>query len=150
MAGTVLRGGVFWEDAFDFGEEDAAVEFVECWPKVKVKAGDGWIEAALTHAKEHPLDFSGLSKMRTDGYQRFIETCYWMQADRGETPLFIPLREWADSLKVSQGAIIRYRQWGQEDGFLTLVKRHARAERKADEFRFNMGTIGPLTQETGQ
>lgn len=61
---------MLWEDWFDVGREDAQVEILDSWDKVRLAAGEDVVNAAMDRAEQRPIAFDpGHITLHTDGYK---------------------------------------------------------------------------------
>jgi hypothetical protein len=126
-----------WSHYFELDREDAQVEFLACWEKIRFVPEWEPLDQAVEQAKKMRL----LPKNeRTDGYQQFISIAGWLQVTMGDRNIMLPCEKLGEYLKCTPMTISRYRQWAVEDGLLTITKAHrfkAGGSGEATEFRFD-------------
>jgi hypothetical protein len=143
------------EDAWRFylkiDGENAEVEFVGVWEKVRYRPGQGPLDNALELAQLHPLSIrEELVERRSAGYPKFVSLAGWLQVGMGVQPILLPVEKVGTILTVTPMTVSRYRQWAIEDYYLREVKAAAfegKGRRgKAAEFVFNVGLWDLLKQ----
>lgn len=126
-----------WDGYFELEKEDAQVEFMACWEKVRFVPGWEPLNQAIERAKKMQLV---PRNERTDGYQNFVSIAGWLQVTMGDRNIMLPCEKLGEHLGCTPMTISRYRQWAVQDGLLSLVKGHrfkAGGGGEATEFRFN-------------
>jgi hypothetical protein len=136
--------------------EDAKVEFLDVWNKIRFLPGYWPLMNACEQAKRTPLKLpEDKLARRTPGYALFISIAGWLQVSMGARPIMLPVREMADWLGVQPMTISRYRWWAVEDGFLEQVRPHefhgeGQRANKATEFVFDVFLFPALRQRAQQ
>jgi len=136
----ILKGrltGDPWSRHFYIDREDAQVEFLACWEKIRFVPGWDPLDQAVERSKKMQLI---PKNERTDGYQNFVSIAGWLQVTMGDRNIMLPCEKLGELLNCTQMTISRYRQWAMEDGLLTKMKEHrfkAGGGGDATEFRFD-------------
>ena len=135
----ILKGrltGDAWMRHFHLEREDAQVEFMGCWEKIRFVPGWDPLEQAVQRAKQMQLI---PPTERTDGYVRFVSIAGWLQVTMGNRNIMLPCEKLSEYLQCKPMTISRYRRWAIEDELLTQVKEHRfkpGGGGEATEFRF--------------
>lgn len=117
-----------WWDKFYFvSEEDAEVEFLWWWDRMRSLPNANPLEYALRLADAKPLGLrKAVTRERSKKYPRFISLCGYLQSTVGpRTPIALPVENIAELLDVRPMSVCRYRLWATEDEYLTKVKAHS-------------------------
>lgn len=113
---------VRWTSHFDVqSAEDAIVELLSIWSRIRYIPGVEPLEQALKRADEQPLD---PPSRQTPGYARFVSIAGWLQVTMGDGDILLPCEKLAHYLGCEPMTVSRYRRWALEDGLLVLVKPH--------------------------
>lgn len=127
--------------------EDARMEFLDLWDRIRFPRGSSPLQAAL--------DLAGIFRLRpnhcgTEGYVRFISLAGNLQRLRGSDTILLPCREVGELLEVSAHTISRYRRRAIQHGQLRQVHPHffSDSSRAATEFRFDLSRY-PSTWKRG-
>jgi hypothetical protein len=135
-----------WEHYFVLSKEDAQVEFMGCWEKVRFVPGWDPLDQAIEQAKKMqlipPTD-------RTVGYQNFVSIAGWLQVTMGNRNIMLPCEKMSEHLNCTPMTISRYRRWAVEDGLVQMVKEHrfkSAGGGEATEFRFDTSQYKCLAQ----
>jgi hypothetical protein len=121
--------------------EVAYNEFVLTWGKVLTTPDLDPLEDAWQKAKTYPITTKRHSSdIPTPRYNQFIALAGFLQLARGDRVILLPVREVGAKMGAHKKLVSGWRQWGEQDGYLTKVKDHVfRSAGKSDatEFRFN-------------
>jgi hypothetical protein len=128
--------GDVWEVLGLTESGDPRAEFISCWERVRVPAGQTlWETVALNFER---LLFVP-TVCRSPKYQQFVSLAGHLQLARGKGQhILLPVVLWARFLKVSPKMISTYRRWALEAGILRKVANFNRERRRADEFVFDL------------
>jgi hypothetical protein len=140
------KGECPWLRFLGIGRDDAAVEILDAWDKVRFQPpGCTPLQNALQMADERPLILRAevmAVRFASVRYPRFVALAGWLQVCVGDRPILLPVREVAKLFAVEPMTISRYRQWALKDGYLVEVQAHqwrgAKKGGKATEFRFQV------------
>jgi hypothetical protein len=143
-----------WERAFEPSRssmviesaEDARIEFLSNWEKVRFPAGCSPLDAAMEQAKARPLT---PPTEWTAGYGLFISLAGHLQAIQGDRPILLPCRKLGQKKYLGCAAITvsRYRDQAVRDGLLAVTREHSFIRGKvceATEFRFDVSRYPSL------
>jgi hypothetical protein len=136
IGGWFGRKGDAWNAYFEIEAEDAQVEFLSCWERVRFVPGWEPLEQAIEQAKKMQLI---PANKRTLGYQMFVSIAGWLQVTMGDRNIMLPCDKLSGYLKCKPMTISRYRTWAVEEGLLRIVKEHrfrSGGGGEATEFRF--------------
>jgi hypothetical protein len=138
------KQGDDWLHWLGVGREDAEVDFLACWDKIRFLPGLDPLECAVELAGRKPLALKPeIEARRSAGYPRFVSVAGWLQVAMRDRPIQLPVEALAQHLRCEPMTISRYRQWAIEDSYLQLVKAHEFRGKgrpgRATEFRFAVG-----------
>jgi hypothetical protein len=145
---TVVSQWVFpdkrrgWE-FFEVDAEDAEVEFINCWNRIRRPGRLPALSLALWRAKATPIRLSDAKGERSERYPNFVSFVYWLQKGEGDKNIYLPLRTIAKTLSVSGATVSRYIQWALEDGYLVKVAESV-GRTKAAEFKVAVTMTAPI------
>jgi hypothetical protein len=136
---------------FDVGREDAQVEFLDAWDKVRYLPGRSPLQNALLLAKEKPLSLcKEVAARRSPEYPRFISLAGWLQVCVGDQPILLPVEDVGELLGITSMTVSRYRRMAVEDGLLKEIRPYEFCGKKkggrATEFRFDVSLV-PILEE---
>jgi hypothetical protein len=143
-----------WTVWLGLGREDAHVEIIAVWDKVRYLAGHSPLESALEQARRQPLRPSDDEIERSsERYPLFVSLAGWLQVGMGNRNILLPVAEVAGLLEVEPMTVSRYRKWAIEHGYLKEVlpyKKPAGKQGKATEFRFDVSLFQVLREAAQQ
>jgi hypothetical protein len=143
-----------WKFYLGVSREDAQVEFLDAWDKVRYLAGLNPLNVAIERAKRVPLGLNqGKVRSFTAGYQDFVSIAGWLQTAMGNKPILLPVHQLAERLGVVAMTISRYRQWAIEDGYLRQTGKGqwvTTGRGRADEFRFDVSRFKLLMETSAE
>jgi hypothetical protein len=114
--------------------------FVFHFKKVRFAAGEGVLDRALRLAQQRPL-----RSTKRILYDRFVSMIGWLQNDCGPNNIWLPQKNVAEVLGVTQATVSNMIHNAMDDGYLTFVK-EAIPHRLAAEYRFNVDKF-PVLKE---
>jgi hypothetical protein len=143
-----------WEAWFGVAREDAQVEILDAWDKVRYLPGQTPLDNALRSARECPLVLRDEeTARRADGYPLFVSVAGWLQVAMGDRAIMLPVELLAKALGVKPMTVSRYRRWAVEDGYLHEVRPYEFRGKgkggKATEFRFAVPLFPILRERAG-
>jgi hypothetical protein len=110
--------------------EDAEVEFLDVWPKVRYLPGATPLCNAMAEAESAPLTLAPeVAARRSKDYPRFVSLAGYLQAIMGGRAIYLPSREvlaCGDYYSVTHMTVTRYVKWAVQDDYLRLVEKHTR------------------------
>lgn len=144
---VALRAAAAWEEFFGITAEDARVEFLDGWGKVRCVLGHGPLERAWATAQARPVEF-GPEQLSVDtpGYRLFLGFAGWLQVATGPAPIWLPVRRVGGLLGVQGMTVSRYRSAGIRDGFLREVERASFPSLRATRLVFSVDRVPVLKQ----
>jgi hypothetical protein len=112
-APTVARkAAVQWAHYFGVDAEDARVEFLSNWDRVRCLPGYAPLDYAIEQAEKRPIEFGGVGLAAdTDGYKRFLTIAGWLQVAAGNRNILLPCELVGARLNVTPMTVSRYREW---------------------------------------
>ena len=112
-----------WE-VTDYGE-DAQLQFLVEWDRVKYLPGQGPLDVAQSLASQKPLVPKRCKGGKFALYGSFISLCGWLQVLVGEgEPIYLPVRKTAKALNCTKDMISTFRSLAVKDGFLQINALH--------------------------
>lgn len=131
-----------WDTYLGVPRDDAQVETLDAWAKIRNVAGLSPLEQALALATEQPLELPWEYRQgRPDCYARFLSLAGWLQVSHGAQPILLPVEALGKVLGLQKMNVSRLRTLAVKDGFLREVKGHDRVRRRATEFVFDVSRI---------
>lgn len=104
-------------------------------------------------ALNHPVELrEEVTDRRSTRYKFFVSLCAYLQRGRGKNPIALPVERIGELLGVSPMTVSRYREWGEEDGYLTHTRAAVHGPGKkgrADEYIFDMDRFPHLRANNG-
>jgi hypothetical protein len=133
----------WWIAYIGIGEEDAQVEFLHWWDKIRCLPNGSSLEYALYLADLRPIMLQDdIVTKRSQKYPRFVNMCAHLQKGAGrQKNIFLPIEAIGELLGVTPMSVSRYREWAIKDDYLKLVttaKRNPKGPGRAAEYRFNL------------
>jgi len=122
------------------GEEDAEIQFVDTWHKVKYAEGESPLEHATRMAILEPLPFKREHLAATSTtYLRFLSLAAYLQVAAGEQPILLPCAKVGQALGVTKMTVSRMIHLAvRVDKLVILVADAERANHKAAQYRFDL------------
>ena len=136
---VVALGG--FEELLGIDEEEAFVEFVYDWDKVRYRMGGGPLDNAMELAELHPVRPPHGKKRGLVNYGRFVSIAVWLQYVMGDRIVMLPCEKLAEILGVCPMTITRYRSLAEKQGLLQIKREHSYGRRRATEFRINLDVL---------
>ena len=120
-----------WRCWLGVGREDAEVEFLATWEKIRYLPGATPLCNAIFEADRVPLPLDpAIASRRSRGYTRFVSLAGYLQAMMGARAIYLPSRGVAkvlssgDGNSVSHATVVQYVKWAVEDDYLRLLEAH--------------------------
>jgi hypothetical protein len=125
-----------WE-ILDLGDSgDPRGEFVSCWQRVRVPAGQSIWQVVVESAERFPFVPVFCPSQK---YQTFVSLAGHLQRVRApEQPILLPVVRFASMLGVQRQMISVYRRWALQAGILVQLESPSREQRRATKFRFRL------------
>jgi hypothetical protein len=103
--------------------EDARIEFLDTWPRVRFLPGYGIVDYALDWAQPEIVETDRTRRCPPlyKGYSQFLCFLIVLQEAVGEKPILLPVHKLAPRLKVSAMSISRWIRWACQDRVLKRV-----------------------------
>lgn len=134
-----------WAAYLGVSRDDAQVETLDAWAKIRNVAGLSPLERALALATEQPLELPWEYRQgRPDCYARFLAVAGWLQVSHGAQPILLPVEAIGKLLGLQKMNVSRLRALAVKDGFLREAKGHDRVRRQATEFVFDVSRVPVL------
>jgi hypothetical protein len=111
--------------------------------RVKMAKGQGPLDWAMSCAAQYPL--TDPEDLGFERYNRFLSIAGWLQVQRGNAPVYLPVEKLAKLLGVSARQVSTWRALAQRQGLLTETCPY-RFRQKATEFRFAVERFGVLRE----
>ena len=119
--------------------ETITVEF----GRVKMAKGQGPLDWAISCAAQYPL--TDPEDLGLERYNRFLSIAGWLQVQRGNAPVYLPVEKIAKLLGVSARQVSTGRTLAQRQGLLTETCPY-QLRKRATEFRFAVERFGVLRE----
>lgn len=118
---------------FDWGD-DAEAAFLRFWEEVRFPGNTDPLTEAAEWARRFPV---AVQRKRPKRFGEFVSIAAWLQLLVGDHGMILlPVELVADLLSVEPRTVGTYRNCAVEDGYLTVLRHHAHAARRATGFRF--------------
>jgi hypothetical protein len=139
---------------FSYGlrsNEDARVEFLDVWDKIRFVPGEPPLLLAFSKARRNPIILPKEFE-KTESYKDLLSTAYYLQKAVGDNRrILLPEEKLGELFDCSPMTISRYRDWAKEQGFLIEKTPHSfdRESRKgkATEFVFSFERLAQIQKE---
>jgi hypothetical protein len=130
-----LEKAVIGTEPFD----EAWIDFLHAWPKVKFPRGKEPMIAILERAKHSPPP-AVAQNYEGDGLRLLIAICRELQCASGNKPFYLACRTAATLLDLGENGHVKAWRWLTllvHDGVIEAVKRGERGKRRASRFRYS-------------
>lgn len=137
----------WWSRHFGVTEEDAEVQFLHWWTRVRSLPTADPLEYALALADECPLRLRAevAARARSKNYPRFVGLCGYLQRNVGSRrPIFFDGARAGELLGVTKMSVSRYCGWAVEDAYLVKVRESSPG--RCAEYKFDLSRFAHLTE----
>jgi len=134
-------------NGYTLTREEAYLEFLYNWKKMRWAFGPGPFELAVKRAAANPLSVEiGHNGPPMPLYERFVSIAGWLQVLMEDAPIMLPCLKMGDLLDVSPMTITRMRKRAISEGLLSKTAEHSYSQGRATEFRFEIGQFPILAE----
>lgn len=123
----IIQSAGGWKEYFETIEDadQALMQFVGTWPKIRFCPGMSPFENAFATAKFHKIRTErGRRRKELAKYDAFVSLAGCLQVTMGNNPILLPCDTIAKLLTVTPKTVSFWREWAITDGYLVIVKRH--------------------------